>query len=84
MQGARKKWIADSSDQIAGGEEGGELNAETPKAQRRTREEFTQRARSKSTEDTEMRKTGAQAAMAGTQAERTQEAGLKDQRYIEE
>jgi hypothetical protein len=49
MQGARKKRTADSSDQIAGGEEGRKLNAETLRAQRRTKEEFTQRARRKST-----------------------------------
>jgi hypothetical protein len=74
---ARSEEKTDSSDQLTGGEEGRKLNAETLRAQRRTREEFTQRARRKSTEGTEMRKTGAQVGMAGTQAERNPRGWLK-------
>ncbi len=50
MQGEREKRIADTGEQIAGREGGRKLNAETLRAQRRTREEFTQRTRRKRTE----------------------------------
>ena len=52
MQGARKKRTADSSDQIAGGEEGRKLNAETQRAQRKERKKGRKKERF-NTEDTE-------------------------------
>jgi hypothetical protein len=75
---ARSEEKTDSSDQLTGGEEGRKLNAETLRAQRRTKEEFTQRARRKSTEGTEKRNPRGQPGMAVPQAERIEIAFASD------